>query len=775
MVLVALSITLCNKSSAQNIYTVAGNSAQGFGGDNLPATTTPLYLPSSVALGPNGTLYICDSYNQRIRLIDSSGNLQTLAGNGFAGYNGNHVHPATALLNIPQGICFDTSGALIVADAGNNRIRKIDFATNYIDNVAGTGVAGYTGDGGNAQNAKLDSPVAVIADLQGRLYVADAANNRVRRINANGTIVLIAGNGNEGYSGDNGPATAASLNHPCGLALDAAGNLYIADQGNNRIRKVSGNTITTVAGNGIAGFTGDNNLATQTELNHPSSIAFDAAGNLFIADQLNNRIRKVDQASGIIQTVVGNGTQGYSGNGQSALNAQIYQPTGLLFTAQGALLFSDQQNEVIRIVNICNAPNAPIVMAAGPTQFCSGGYVNLEDSDPCPTCTYYWSNGIAGVGLDNINVYATGTYTCMKQDSCGISGNSNSISVQVVEIPTSSFSVSPNPACFGHNITINYNGNAPASATYLWDFTGANVISGSGQGPYQIQWNVAGPHPVSLQVQQNGCISYQTVMTANVNQAPIVSISPSGNQSICPGQSIVLTASGATSYQWNTNSPLPSITVSASGTYTVTGTAGGCSAVSMPVVVTFDTCQAPVNFHVNNVSNHSAVIYWNGAVCAAGFQIYYKGNHYSGWQYLNVPGGTSSALLTGLESGYNVLWKIRADCGLHNYTNWSPMQSFYTLLRTENDDSTLLGAGVTELNLVPNPAAGDALLVMNHYAGPCNITLSNMMGALVWSTELDAAAFDGRVPLPVANLPKGLYLVTVVDANGKSSIRLLKQ
>ena len=219
--------------------------------------------------------------------------------------------PATsAFLNSPEGVAVDGAGNLYIADTSNYRIRKVG-TDGIITTVAGTGSFGFSGDGGPATSAEFDSPEDVVVDGAGNLYIADAGKNyRIRKVDTGGIITTVAGTWGAGFSGDDGPATSALLNFPYGIALDGAGNLYIADTVNHRIRKVdTGGTITTVAGTGAAGFSGDDGPATSAQLNFPYGVALDGAGNLYIADTVNNRIRKVD-TNGAITTVAGGGTPG---------------------------------------------------------------------------------------------------------------------------------------------------------------------------------------------------------------------------------------------------------------------------------------------------------------------------------------------------------------------------------------------------------------------------------------------------------------------------------
>ena len=343
------------ESSAGIITSVAGTGQNGFSGDGGPAISATLNSPTGVAVDQRGNLYIADTQNLRIRRVDATGVIDTVAGVGQFAYYGDGGPATEAALSNIQGISVNAAGDIFVADQSNQRIRRIDAVSGTITTVAGSGEAGFSGDGGPATDASLLSPTGVLVDPGGDLFISDRFNNRIRKVEAlTGIITTIAGTGERTFHGDGGPATEAALSNPVDLTRDSAGNLLIADRDNFRIRKIDAQTeiITTIAGNGGSGFGGDGGPATEARIRRPEGITVDGSDNLYIADSLNQRVRRIDSSRGIITTIAGRGAADAVGSGGIATEAALRQPGGVAVSQVGDLYVADTFNNLVHRIDM---------------------------------------------------------------------------------------------------------------------------------------------------------------------------------------------------------------------------------------------------------------------------------------------------------------------------------------------------------------------------------------------------------------------------------------
>jgi len=340
-------------SPAQIIATFAGNGTPGFSGDGGDATLAKLDTPTCLAMDLAGNIYINDQRNNRVRKVDPSGTITTVAGKSSAGFFGDGGPATDAKLDANWGMTVDGAGNIYICDQSNNRIRMVN-TSGIINTIAGTGTAGYSGDGGPATAAKINAPMGIAVDHSGNIYFSDSYNFCVRKIDPSGVISIYAGiPGSAGYSGDGGMATSARLKFIWGIALDNAGNLYLCDGPNDRVRMVDpSGKINTIAGTGVAGYDLDNVPATDAKLNKPLGVFIAPDGKIYISDCDNNRVRKIDN-SGIITTIAGTGTPGYNGDGIPAVAARLHHPIGVVVDTNENVFVSDVRNARVRkVINV---------------------------------------------------------------------------------------------------------------------------------------------------------------------------------------------------------------------------------------------------------------------------------------------------------------------------------------------------------------------------------------------------------------------------------------
>src|SRR5271168_4683166 len=379
--------------SSTSIY--AGNNTAGFSPNGSLATAALLYEPLGAALDVNGNLYFSDQNNCVVReIVASSGVINTVAGvAGTCGYNGDGIAATSARLYFPQGVALDGSGNLYIADINNSLVRRVDLTSGIITTYAGTpGTAGFPANNVLATSASLNGPEALAVDTGGNLFIADQYDQVVCRVDATSkNITIVAGTGSQGFGGDGGPATSATLNTPAGLAVDSAGNIYIADYSNSRVREVLSPTskttpkqINTIVGNSTFGYNGDGGVGTATELTNPVGLFVDAAtGNLWIADYWSNRVRLYTASTKIVTTVVGSGLVG---DGGPATSASLYYPRNPALDAKGDLFFVDAQNDRIREVSASDQTISTVVGTGIP---CPIGTDTCGDGGPATAAALF--------------------------------------------------------------------------------------------------------------------------------------------------------------------------------------------------------------------------------------------------------------------------------------------------------------------------------------------------------------------------------------------------
>jgi sugar lactone lactonase YvrE len=686
-----------------------GPGTGGFSGDGGPATAAALWSPQGLAFDAAGNLYISDSGNNRVRKVTTSGIISTIAGLGTKNLSGDGGQATAAEVYFPIGLAVDASNNIFIADKYNNRVRMIN-TIGIITTFAGSGgiypsAGGYSGDNGQATDAGLYEPTQVAFDASGNLFIADFKNNRVRKVNTTGIITTVAGGGLNSYP-DGGQATNAIFTNPNGLAFDVAGNLFITDYNDVRIKKVNtAGIITTAAGNGIPSYSGDGGQATNAEINYSAGLTVDAAGNLYIADQDNYRIRKVNTSS-IITTVAGGGPDGVA-SGVPATDIYLSQPTAVAIDAYGNLFIGDSNDNLVRMVSpalaitvnsatICSGTtttltaNGANTFSWSPSTGLSATTGSLVIATPSVTTTYtitgatnYTAYGVAAISTgttsSTITVLASPTITVNNASLCiGQTATLTAAGANTYTWSSNAGSLTTNTVLVSPTTTTNYTvtGTTGICSTLntstVTVFNSANIslanntytiCNGSSQtftatGASTYTWtpsaslsnsNLANPiaNPTTTTVYSvsgtNACgLSSPLTLTLSINPNPAVTVN---SPNICVGGTAILTANGASTYTWSTGTTANTITVTPATTknYTVTGTdANNCvnkavAAVTIIPTPTVNLLNGPPNSHT----------FCSGTL---NNQIYFRSNPAGNFSWTNNNTATGVAASGGGDS-----------------------------------------------------------------------------------------------------------------------------
>ncbi len=753
-------------SSAQIITTIVGNGIGGFSGNGGPATAAELD-PYGITVDKIGNVYISDN-DSCVRKINTSGIISTFAGNGVRGYSGDGGLATTAELKAPQGLTTDGIGNIYIADTYNNRIREVNtsgiistFAGNGFNRVGGYG--GYSGDGGPATAAELDEPYGIAVDKLGNVYIADTHNQVIRKVNTSGIISTFAGNGygaglmsGGGYYGDGGPATAAEFFLPNNVAIDNFDNVYISDYDNHRIRIVdTSGIINTFAGDSVVGYSGDGGSATTAEIYTPLAVTVDDSG-VYIAD--DNNIRKVNP-SGIISTFAGNDSIiGFSGDGGPATTAELSYVTGLALDTSGNLYIVDDGNARIRKVWMVLAVSDNSITDVNCNGESNGSAIAMA-SEGLPPYTYSWSNGATTSSVSNLSA---GTYTVNVVDSENIKGSTIVIIAQP-PLLTASANVITNVICNGANSgsasAITTGGTSPY--TYLWsDANSQTTISVTGLS--------AGTYTINI-TDNNGCISPATViitqpMALIASANAIINVNCNGGNN---GSASVTVSGGTSPYNYLWSDANSQATISASGliagTYTATITDyNGCSIVST-ITITQPTAISMTadSINVTGTCNGSAWVVVGGGTPS--------------YSYLWMGGLTSDTITNQCIGDYCCTVTDANGC----------IDSLCTTIELATGTNEVKGES-GELMVYPNPNNGTFTIALSHpeLARPDEsvgrvsgsqpkLKIYNVLGQQIYFATLNqvqparTGTGGGDNLIDLSDKPNGIYLYKVFKETGE--------
>lgn len=560
------------------ITTVTGNGQWLYLGDGSAATDTSVFLPGGVAVDASRNLYVADSGNNRIRRVDgATGIISTVAGLGSPSSANDGALAVNAGISNPGALLLDGAGDLYIADSSNHAVRKLSLATGRLTTIAGQlNQQGYTGDGGPATSATLNTPEGLAFDPGGNLFIADTKNHVIRKVDLQTGLISTYAGTQFGYAGDGGPAIAARLNGPWGLASDIAGNLFIADLNNNRIRKVSvDGTMTTVVGDGSNGYATDGQIATATTISNPAAVAVDVAGNLYVADSGHNIVRKVNAATGVAWAIAGTSNPTFTGDTRPATLAGLYGPYALTLDSQGNLYIADIFHHRIREVQNSQATLSYQPIRVGRTSPAQSQVVENDGNSPlnftnlnpdsnsavsasatsCLVGTPIAVDATCVIGAEFFPQVTGASVTALIQPESDAINSPGTIKltgeVDELEPTKTGLQTSANPAALGSSITFtaSVTGNATQPSGNVRFFDGATLLgsaitNASGTAMFATSTLSLGSHTITANFTGDAQNSPSTslVTTQVIQNAAVVALS-SNTPSVKVGQNVILTAS----------------------------------------------------------------------------------------------------------------------------------------------------------------------------------------------------------------------------------------
>ena len=662
---------------AQVINTYAGSGAIGHTGNGTSAITATLDSPTCVATDAAGNLYISDEQNNCIRKVDTFGIITTVAGTGTAGYNTDNIPATDALLSQNWGITVDATGNIYICDQSNYRVRKVNTA-GIISTIAGNGGYASNGNGLPATNASFKNPIGIAVDGVGNVYVSDYYGNCVRRIDAAGIIHAFAGTGGPfGFGGDTGPAVNASFSQIFGLATDNAGNVYICDAGNNRVRKVNtSGIITTIAGNGDTAYGGNSGPAISAALNYPTAVSVSPDGVVYIADYHNNRIRRIS-ASGLITTIAGTGAQGFFGDGGPAFSCKLSHPIGVTTDNTGNIFIADLDNVRIRKIGHVKDLRFTRGTPQSLTVCKDQGRVSIDSLlsiiDLSAGATDHWtllSGPHHGAAVITYTAVATGgaysplglSYTpgsgylgndtLVVRVSNGVVADTTNIIITVIPPVASAGIISgPSRLCVGSAITLTENiGGGLWGSKYAFATVAAGLVTGISPGIDTITYTVS-----------NACSALEAKKPVTVDALPAAG-SITGPTAVCVGNSILL-SDPVTAGVWSVTNGNAAV-----GAGIVTGLANGMDTVIYTVSDSFCSAWAGYVITVDTFPRPAPITGVTG-ICVQTATTLTETTLHGIWSIQNDNASfelndSTSVTVTGIAAGTdNVSYSIVNTCG----------------------------------------------------------------------------------------------------------------